>query len=106
MAMMNDRLPSRSDPWSPIRLAAGWLLVPVGLLITPLPIPVGLLLVAIGLALLVRESRFVRRRVRALRVRFPRLSRRLRAMEGRMPGLIRSLLRRTDPRRRRTGRGD
>jgi hypothetical protein len=90
----------RADPWSPLRLAAGWLLIPLGLVITPLPIPLGILMILIGLGLLVRDSRGIRSKLRRLRARFPGISARLSVWEDRSPRLIRGLLRRTDPRRR------
>lgn len=85
--------------WCYLQLLLGWVLVISGILITPLPVPIGLVLLALGLVLLIQRSLFVRRQLRALRTRYPKLSSRLRHAEPRL-GRLGSVLRKTDPHRR------
>lgn len=89
----------RLNPAAFARLASGWLLVTGGAILTPLPIPVGLLMLSLGLLLLARDSRWMRRRLRALRGRHPRLSRRLTRLGGHVPAGLARLIRLTEPRR-------
>ena len=80
-----------------LALAVGWLLLLAGILITPLPLPIGLVMLVLGLAVLVRRSRFVRRRIRNLRSRYPAFSERLRRLEPKVNATIARTLRQTDP---------
>ena len=52
-------------------LVFGWLLVVVGVIVTPLPIPIGLLLLGVGVSLLLPCSGFMRRLVVRVRRRYP-----------------------------------
>ncbi|MDJ0894233.1 MAG: hypothetical protein QNJ92_03760 [Alphaproteobacteria bacterium] len=61
-----------------VLLAIGWLCVIVGLISLPTPLPLGAILFAVGLPILYRESRLIRRAVLAVGQRFPGLSRMLR----------------------------
>lgn len=93
----------RSRPFNPQALGrqfAGWLLVVGGSILTPLPIPVGLLLLGLGLALLARDSRWIRRRLRGLLGRSPGLAERLRRLEPHCSDGTASLLRKILPKRR------
>ena len=84
-----------------LELGAGWFLLLAGILITPLPLPIGLLMLVLGLAVLARHSRCVRRRIRHLRRRYPEFSERLRRLEPRVNASIARILRQTDPSNRR-----
>ena len=86
------------------RLAAGWALLAVGIVMAPTPLPVGYLLVLVGLSILVHESRFVRNRVRRLRERYPGVGRWLNRVKHRAPGFARRLIERTEPLRQRVPR--
>ena len=81
----------------------GWLLVIGGVLVTPLPIPTGILMIALGLGVLARRSRSVRRLIRSLRGRFPRISLKLQGLEPRLGKGLSKVLRATDPLRGRRG---
>lgn len=91
---------TRIRPAAAGRLFAGWLLLIGGGILTPLPIPVGLLMMALGLALMARDSRRVRYWLRTLRERYPRFSDGLTRKAGRMPRWLARVIRRTDPARK------
>lgn len=97
--MSARELPQRCGIRCHLLLAAGWLMLVAGILITPLPLPTGLLMVGAGMAVLLRYSNTARRWLQRLRRRFPALSRRLVALERRLGPAGRDLLRGTDPRR-------
>jgi hypothetical protein len=82
---------------APARLVGGWILLVVGLIVTPLPIPVGLIMTLLGLALLVGESLLIRRLICRFRARNPRFCERLKTIRHRSPGLVRRLIELTDP---------
>lgn len=71
----------------------------MGVVVTPLPIPLGLLMIAMGLALLAHDSKYLRAGLRKLRSRYPVFSGRLRRLEPHLGQMFRALLRRTDPQR-------
>ncbi len=82
-------------------IAAGWLLVVVGLLATfsPIPIPlIGIVPLLIGCALLSTHSKRFRRALQRLRHRFAFISRRMESLHHRMPHNVRTMIRRTNPR--------
>lgn len=83
--------------FAPARLVGGWILLVLGLIVTPLPIPVGLIMTLLGLALLVGESPLIRRLICRFRARNPRFCDRLKAIKRRSPGLVRRLIELTDP---------
>lgn len=83
------------------RLWAGWFLVVLGAITAPTPIPIGYALILFGLAILVHESRFVRRGVRRLRARYPRAEVWLLRAKQYAPGFARRVIDLTDPRPRR-----
>lgn len=83
------------------RLWAGWLLVIVGAITAPTPVPIGYVLIIFGLAILVHESRFVRRGVRRLRARYPRAEGWLHKSKQYAPGFARRVIELTDPAPRR-----
>ena len=70
--MMHDEHAEQRNPWQPLRLAGGWLLLILGLLLFPMPVPAGLAMIAGGAALLVHDSRTFRRLFSSLKRRFPR----------------------------------
>lgn len=92
-----DPPPGRTPLGRVVRLGLGWLLVGVGAVTTPTPVPVGLPLVAVGLYLLARESKTVRRLIRERRRALPGLSRRLNGIKHRMPSGVRRMIEATDP---------
>ena len=61
------------NPWLPLRLVGGWVLLISGLALFPMPIPAGLAMIAGGAALLVHDSRTFRRFFSSLKRRHPRL---------------------------------
>lgn len=83
------------------RLWAGWCLVVVGAITAPTPLPIGYVLIVFGLAILVHESRFVRRGVRRLRARYPRAESWLLRAKHYAPGFARRVIELTDPAPRR-----
>ncbi|MCG8504832.1 MAG: hypothetical protein MI755_09520 [Sphingomonadales bacterium] len=82
-------------------IVAGTLIFAAGFLTFWLPIPIGLILMAVGLALLLVSSAWVRSRVKALRHRYPGLDSKLKAIGGSLPGPFRRALQRTEIRGRR-----
>ncbi len=81
-------------------LGLGWLLVVLGLAITPLPIPVGLIMVLFGLAILTLKSDSLRAFLRARRQRYRRLSAKLTGITPKLPKLLRRAVELTDPDRK------
>lgn len=67
----------RSEPGRVVQLAAGLLLMPAGAVagLFPAPLPIGLILFGVGLALVLRNSRWARRRYVRWKRRFPRAAR-------------------------------
>lgn len=80
-----------------VSVAAGWVLLVVGVITTPTPVPIGLVLVAIGIFLLARDSHMARKGIRSLRKRFPALDRGLCSISHRLPRTVRAVIRRTAP---------
>jgi hypothetical protein len=81
-------------------LTAGWLLVLVGILITPTPIPVpliGLLPFTAGLAILINYSRTMRRVIQRARHRMRWFSYMLEHFAHRLPKKIAQILHRSHP---------
>lgn len=81
-------------------LALGWLLVAVGLVLTPAPVPIpliGILPLLVGCAILSANSKSFRRALQRLRQRFAFLSRWLEGVRHRMPHEVRIMIRRTNP---------
>lgn len=64
-------------------LGLGWLFIILGIVGLFLPVLQGVLFLLIGLALLSKESRFVRRFLAYLRMRYPKLSTRIRDAQKR-----------------------
>jgi uncharacterized membrane protein YbaN (DUF454 family) len=82
-------------------LALGWLLVIVGLVLTPSPIPIpliGVVPLLVGCAILSANSKGFRRMLQRLRHRFAFLSRWLEGVRHRMPLQVKTMIRRTNPR--------
>ena len=76
---------------------AGVFLVIAGAIIAPTPIPFGLIMLTIGLALLAPYSPPVRRAVRAIRRRWPKIDNTLRRNRHRFPSVIRQTIDSTRP---------
>ena len=99
----NERNPSRRRTAGAVfRMVVAWFLIGSGLLVLPLPVPVGLLLIVVGVTILANDNRRLGAWVRRLRGRHPRFSARLQGLEPHAPGMVRRLLRRTDPAGRKT----
>ncbi|WP_160166763.1 PGPGW domain-containing protein [Caenispirillum salinarum] len=92
-----DPPPGRTPLGRLVRLGLGWILVVVGAVTAPTPVPVGLPMVAVGLYLLARESKTVRRVIRERRRALPGFSRRLNGLKHRMPRGVRRMIEATDP---------
>lgn len=73
------------NPWLPLRLVGGWLLLILGLLTFAMPVPAGLAMIAGGAALLVHDSRTFRRLFASLKKRFPRFFAMLHEKAARLP---------------------
>jgi hypothetical protein len=82
---MSDQSAEQRDPWQPLRLVGGWLLLILGLALFPMPIPAGLAMIAGGAALLVHDSRTFRRLFASLKRRFPRFFVALHEKAARLP---------------------
>lgn len=80
-----------------IRVFAGVILIPVGLIITPLPIPIGLILIFFGVTLIAHDSSYLKKQILKLRKRYPTLSDRLKKLESLSFFWLREVLRNTDP---------
>ncbi len=81
-------------------LAGGWLLVIVGILLTPAPVPIpliGVLPLLVGCAILSRHSRMFRRNLQYLRHRVEFVSRWLEHFATRGPHSVRHMVKRTHP---------
>ncbi|HEY0282166.1 MAG TPA: PGPGW domain-containing protein [Rhizomicrobium sp.] len=82
-------------------LALGWVLVVVGLVLTPAPIPIpllGVIPLLAGCAILSANSKSFRRALQRLRLRFSFISRWLDGVRYRMPSGVKTMIRRTNPR--------
>ena len=82
-------------------LTAGWVLVAVGLILTPAPVPIpliGIVPLLTGCAILSANSKTFRRALQRLRHRFDYVSRRLEGVRHRMPRQVKTMIRRTNPR--------
>ena len=82
-------------------LALGWLLVVVGLVLTPSPIPIpliGIVPLLVGCAILSANSKSFRRALQRLRQRSAFVSRWLEGVRHRMPLQVKTMIRRTNPR--------
>ena len=82
---MTDQSAEQRDPWQPLRLVGGWVLLILGLLMFPMPVPAGLAMIAGGAALLVHDSRTFRRFFNSLKRRFPRFFAMLHGKAARLP---------------------
>ena len=81
-------------------LAAGWLLTIIGVVVTPMPIPIpliGLLPLMAGLAILINNSRTMRRFIQRARHRVRWFSYMLEHFAHRAPKRIRAILARSHP---------
>ncbi len=76
---------------------SGTILVIAGVILTPTPIPFGLIMLTLGLALLAPYFTPVRRVVRGIRRRWPRIDETLRRNRDRFPAVIRQTIDRTHP---------
>lgn len=86
--------------WRILVLVSGWVLVVAGavLLVTPIPVPfIGVMPLFIGLALLTRHSKPVRRILQYWRHRWGWLSRRFEDFHHRAPAMVKYMIRRTNP---------
>jgi len=81
-------------------LALGWILLILGLVITPLPIPVGLILALCGLAILTMKSHSLRAYLIRSRQRYKGVSDRLTRVTPRLPKFLRQAVELTDPNRK------
>ena len=82
-------------------LALGWLLLAVGLVLTPSPVPIpliGIVPLLVGCAILSANSKSFRRALQRLRQRFSFMSRWLEGVRYRMPQDVKTMIRRTNPR--------
>ncbi|MDZ7629705.1 MAG: PGPGW domain-containing protein [Parvularculaceae bacterium] len=80
-----------------IHQVVGALLVVAGAILTPTPIPFGLIMLTIGFALLAPYFAPVRRVVRGIRRRWPKVDEALRRHRDRFPAIIRQTIDRTHP---------
>lgn len=81
-------------------LTAGWVLTLLGVLITPMPIPIpliGLLPLCAGLAILIQNSRTMRRLIQRVRHRVRWISYMLEHFAHRLPKNIARILHRSHP---------
>jgi uncharacterized membrane protein YbaN (DUF454 family) len=78
----------------------GWLLLVIGVVVTPMPVPIpmiGLAPFLVGCAILTRHSKWFRRGLQRVRHRFEWLSHRFEAFKERGPHAVRHMVRRTRP---------
>jgi hypothetical protein len=80
-----------------IHQVTGVFLVVAGAILTPTPIPFGLIMLTVGLALLAPYAAPVRRVVRGIRRRWPKIDETLRRNRDRFPPIIRQTIDRTHP---------
>jgi len=81
-------------------MTIGWLLVIVGIVLTPAPVPIpliGVLPLLIGCAILSTHSKWFRRAFQRLRLRFGSISRWLDRFVHRAPRIVKVMIRRTRP---------
>ena len=81
-------------------LALGWLLTAIGVVVTPMPIPIpliGLLPLGAGLAILINNSRTMRRAIQRIRHRVRWFSYMLEHFTHRGPKVIGRILHRSHP---------
>lgn len=81
-------------------LGLGWILVVIGVVMTPMPVPIpmlGLGPLLLGCAILTAHSKSFRRGLQRMRARFGWLSRRLDQFRERGPRTIRHMVHRTRP---------
>ncbi|NWG45089.1 MAG: hypothetical protein HXY25_00900 [Alphaproteobacteria bacterium] len=88
-----------------IRRSLGWILVIMGAIFLPLPIPLGLPFLIIGGALIVSDSEAAQRVVRVWRRRYRRIDGHIYRVAPRMPGFVRSIIDKTEPRPLRRANG-
>jgi hypothetical protein len=79
------------------RVGTGLLLMVVGLLSVPTPLPAGFVLFVLGLYLVTRGSKRVRRSVTDLRRRLPPFSRGLNRLKPHLPQSVHTFIERSDP---------
>jgi hypothetical protein len=81
-------------------LIVGWALLIGGIVITPMPIPIPLIGVVpflLGCAILSQNSKAFRRFLQYVRHRYEWFSRRMEGVGHRMPGMVKHMIRRTNP---------
>jgi len=81
-------------------LVAGWALLIFGAAITPMPIPIpliGLVPFLLGCAILSHHSKVFRRFLQYVRHRFEWFSLTIERTAHRMPGIVKHMIRRTNP---------
>ncbi len=84
----------------------GWILVLIGLPLTLSPLPFGIVLTAIGLALIMANSRSARKHLQHQRARHKALDDWMRKADSVVPGPFDWILRETDTNGWQTPRGD
>jgi len=83
------------------RMAAGWCLIVIGIVLTPAPVPIpliGIVPLLLGCAILSSQSKSFRRAVQRLRHRFGAVSRWLDRFVHRAPKIVKVMIHRTAPR--------
>lgn len=105
------KLSATRRPWSELRMrrrllvtarrlgliGSGASLMVLGALSVPTPVPIGFVLFVIGLFLVARGSKRVRRSVKHLRRRVPPFSRGLNRVKHRLPRRFHAFIERSDP---------
>jgi len=81
-----------------VRLTAGGILLPVGIVLGISPIPVGFILIPLSLYLLAGESQTARSAICWVRRHLPPMDKGLRAVAHRVPRGVMHMIRDTDPR--------
>lgn len=80
-----------------LRGLMAWLLIGLGIIVTPLPIPFGIIMIVCGLSLLVSTSPAAREKVRWLRARHRGFSSALHKAQRYLPGFAKRLILATEP---------
>jgi hypothetical protein len=84
--LMSDQSAEQRDPWQPLRLVGGWVLLISGLALFPMPFPAGFAMIAGGAALLAHDSRTFRCFFNSLKRRYPRFFSSLHKKSAYLPG--------------------
>ncbi|ARU56093.1 hypothetical protein OLMES_2020 [Oleiphilus messinensis] len=74
-----------------------WLLIIAGLIVLPLPIPLGLVMIVVGAALLAGSSPAFRRYIQRVRLRNPKIDKKIKRFQHRLPAWLRERLISTEP---------